>query len=148
MLVRHGEISDIAWLQEQLKLFSEFYDTKTELYDEGYSEIGIRTIIKDHVLLIAENKDGERLGFIAGFLTPHSFNPKIIVLSEVFWWVAEKYRGTSRAGLLLLKSFIEIGRERADWITMSLAAKSPVNDRILEKYGFELHERNFLLEMN
>lgn len=87
-----------------------------------------------------------RTGFIAGFLYPHFFNPDIVVLSELFWWVPEKFRN-GRSGLMLFKFFKEFGEERADQVIMTLEEESPVQPRFMTKRGFRAKERSFILEV-
>jgi hypothetical protein len=87
-----------------------------------------------------------RTGFIAGFLYPHFFNPDIVTLSELFWWVPEEYRGT-RSGLLLFKYFKEFGEERADQVIMTLEEETPVKPEFLTKKGFRVKEHSYLLEV-
>jgi hypothetical protein len=57
-----------------------------------------------------------------------------------------RYRGSS-AGARLLEAFIAYGKKNADCIVMTLQAKSPVDPRSLERKGFRLYERNFMLEV-
>lgn len=87
-----------------------------------------------------------RTGFIAGFLYPHFFNPEIMTLMEVFWWVAEPYR-QSRAGLKLFNQFLEFGKDRADQVIFTLEDNSPVKGSFLTKKGFRVKEHSFVLEV-
>ena len=144
--VREATYDDVPWLLEQLREFSRFFNSRLPLFpDDAAAEAGIRLMILDHVVIIAEDVEG-RAGFIAGFIGPHPFNPKIVVLNEAFWWVSQDRR-KSRAALLLLNAFKAEGRRYADWITMSLEADSPVNDSALTKRGFALKERSYIFEV-
>lgn len=144
--VRRATLDDIPWIVGELRKFSKFYDTHHSLFpgDEQTAE-KLAIILTNHVAFMAEN-DGNRAGFIMGVLIQHTFNSKIRVLSETFWWVADKYRGT-RAGLILLDEFVKTGRGLVDMITFALETKSPVKPKCLEKRGFHLHEQNYLLEV-
>jgi RimJ/RimL family protein N-acetyltransferase len=135
------------WLVAQLKLFSTFYGSVYQLFgDEGYSRQYISNLIHNHVVLIAD--DGSPAGLIAGYVSKHPYNPNINVLTEVFWWVEEKHRGSS-AGARLLRSFTDWGKANGmNWIQMSLIeGRSPVNPESLEKRGFKLYEKAFLMEV-
>ena len=148
--IRPGRPEDIDWLLGQLKNFSDFFGTKLSLFgaDEDYSRFVIQSFMSEpHVLLIAEKEDVGPIGFVAGIVTPHLFNPAIKVLAESFWWVDEAHRG-SRAGLMLLNDFIAWGKTRVDWITFALEEKSPVNEKALLKRGFRLQERSYLMEIS
>lgn len=145
-MVRPATTGDIPWLTEQLKLFSDFYDTRIPLFEsEGFVKDSLRKMVLDHVVLVAEKPEG-LIGFIGGFLMPHTFNPKITCLTETFWWVAEEHR-QSRAGYLLFKAFSNFGEENADWVLCTLEEKSPVNPNALLKRGYTLKERSFMMEV-
>lgn len=147
--VRPARESDLEWLLGQLKAFSRFFGTKTQLFEEedtDYARATIGAMVRDHFVLIAERADLTPLGFIAAWKTPHPFKPKLRVLSETFWWVSEEHRG-SRAALVLLNAFVEYGRENCDWVCIALEAHSPVNEKCLHKRGFRLQERSYLLEV-
>lgn len=145
--VRHARNDDIPWLLEQLRAFDQFFGAGRSLFpsDPLRAQHIVESLIFQHPFHVAlEGED--RVGFIAGILAPHPYNGAIRQLTEAFWWVAPEYRGT-RAGSLLLDAFIEEGKQRADWIVMTLEHDSPVHDRVLEKRGFKPKERSFLLEV-
>lgn len=146
--IRHGSPEDVAWLLGQLRAFSAFYGTRLPLFgeDEEHAKTVVGTMIRDHLVLVAVSDDGERQGFISGYVIAHPYNPQIRMLSESFWWVDPKFRGT-RAGLLLLANFTEWGKANVDWITCVLEDRSPVNGRSLERRGYRLNERCYLLEV-
>lgn len=146
MTVRAATIEDLDWIIEQVKRFAGFYGTRKSLVmDESYARNGLRSVIENHLVIIAE-KDGVRAGFIAGLFTPHMFNPSIRLLCELFWWVAEPFRNT-RAAYMLLKEYVRQGKEKSDWVTMCSIVNSPVNEKALERHGFKLMERSFLMEV-
>jgi RimJ/RimL family protein N-acetyltransferase len=147
IVVRKAETTDVDWLLPQLLRFSDFYGTKHSLFgDVDYARAALARMIENHLFIIAESKDVGPIGFIAGSLVLHPYNPKIKVLAENFWWVDEAHRGT-RAGAILLKVFMEYGKENADWINFTLEQHSPVNEKTLLKRGFRLQERTYLMEV-
>jgi hypothetical protein len=144
--VRKAVDSDLPFIVNELKEFSKFFDTKFSLFgSEEHAHNIMKSHIDNHVLLVAENGE-ELLGFIAGFISAHVFNPSIKVLHETFWWVPEKHRG-SRAGLLLLNEFTEIGKKVANWLVFTLEQNSPVNERCLTSRGFGLKEKQYIMEV-
>lgn len=147
MRVRRAQDADLDWLVGQLRAFSTFFGgARPLLEDEGYARFQLLAMIEGHLVLVAEREDGELLGFIAGFVGPHPYNPSLRVLSEAFWWVAEPHRG-GHVGAILLEAFVAWGRANVDWVTMALERGSPVKEDSLLRRGFRLQERNYLLEV-
>lgn len=145
--IRPATEGDLDWLICQLKSFSSYFGTKKSLFgDEEFARAGMQTMLTSHLVLIAESVIDGPVGFIAGVVTPHLFNPQIRVLAETFWWVAESRRG-SRASLLLLEEFIKWGKANADWVTFALEHRTPVKESSLIRRGFHLQEKSFLLEV-
>jgi hypothetical protein len=143
---RRATLDDIPWMLGELRNFSDFYQTKRRLFaDQEHVTTILTNLITNHFVCIAE-KESSPMGFIVGMVSGHVFNPTIRTLTELAWWVEEKSR-MSRAGLMLLNEFISFGKENADWINFSLEAHSPVKGDCLEKRGFSLKERNFILEV-
>jgi hypothetical protein len=145
--VRLANTDDIPWLVGECREFSKFFNTKKSLFPEHDTHAWdtLHTLIQGHPFFVAE-RDYMRIGFIAGALQPHAFNPDITVLTEIFWWVTEGARGT-RAGAMLFHEFLKYGKAHADWIIMTLEAHSPVRPDALERRGFHLHESSYLLEV-
>lgn len=145
MQIRHSTADDLDWLMTELKEFANFFGSKHSLFgEEQYWRDGLLMLMRDHLVLVAEDENG-LAGLIAGIKTPHLFNPKILVLSETFWWVSPQRR-TSRAGVLLLKAFMDYGKQNCDWTIITLEDESPINEKSLIKRGFRPKERSYLLE--
>lgn len=132
----------------QLREFAGSFGSSYSLWPGGPEAFAIlKQMIGAGVFFVAETTEGEGVGFILGHLAPHYFNPTLFVLSELAWWVDPAHRG-SRAGLLLLNAFIAEGERSAHWISFSLEAQSPVNERTLAKRGFRKYETAFLREVS
>jgi GNAT superfamily N-acetyltransferase len=146
LLIRQAESNDIDWILGQLREFSKFIETKYELYgEEQYSKDGLQMLISSHLFLIAE-KNSKRVGFVAGYLTPHLFNPTIKILNELFFWVIPEHRGEG-IGTILMNDYIDFGKKNAQWITFSFNRFTKVNEKSLLKRGFHLHESTYLQEI-
>lgn len=144
--IRRGDLKDIDWMVAQLKEFSRYYGSKRALFgDEAYARNGLVETIKKHLVLVAE-KDGAPVGFIAGLVSPHLYNPEIRILCELFWWVMPGHRG-GRASPMLLDAFVEWGKEHADWITFGTTEKTPIKESSLIRRGFHLQETSYLMEV-
>lgn len=148
LYIRRATDEDIPWLLEQLQSFSDFYGTKRPLMpsDPEVAAAVIRSLITSTEFFIADLPEVGPVGFIAGVLTPHVFNPELRVLAELLWWVVPAHRG-STTGARLLEHFTQFGRQHAHWVTMTLESASPIDDRVLQKRGFQPHERSLLLEV-
>lgn len=146
IVIRNAEARDVPWLLAELREFAEFYRKSWLLPD---SDDAAKAVIGSYVergpFFIAE-RDGSRVGLVAAFIGPHPFNPAITVLSELAWWVTPSSRATS-AGWRLFDTMIRYATNRAHKIVWSLLPHSPVDPASLEKRGFVLHERSFLLEV-
>ena len=138
-------MTDVEWLFAQCEEFARFYETRLSL--AGNPEHGknfLATLVEKHFIMIGET-DGVRSGFIAGFVSPHHFNPDIIQLTELLWWVPDEHRN-SGVGAKLFESFLAYGKENCDWVTFTLEQKSPVKDTFLLKRGFRPTEKAYTLE--
>ncbi len=158
--LRAAAAQDMDWLMVQLRAFDQFASYKRSLVeDDAHARLALKHLVENHVCIIAEGSTCEhvgdcpggtpclnRLGFIAGYRAPHPFNPKINVLNESFWWVSPEHRKT-RAGIMLLDQFTDIGKRLGDWVVMTLEHHSPVADRHLTKRGYVPREQTFLLEV-
>lgn len=146
MSIRRAGVEDLEWLIVELRKFAAFFGTKKSIFGpEEYVRSALALLIEKQIVFVAERIDVGPMGFVAGLLQPHTFNPEVTVLSELFWWVKEEHRG-SRAAAMLLKAFVNFGKANADWITFGLEVHSPVNANALVKRGFKLQERAFLME--
>jgi hypothetical protein len=137
----HDDHDDIPWLLAQLRVFDEFAGLDLMPDDETATGI-LLSLLAFHPFFVAE-QSGERIGFIAGALHPHPYNPRVIQLTETFWWVDERYRG-GRAGLALLDAFDAFGDAHAHQMVMTREVNSPINDRVLVRRGYRLHEMSYL----
>ncbi len=97
---------------------------------------------ESNTLFVAE-MDGEPVGVLGGLLVPNMFNPEIITLAEIFWYVVPDHR-KSRAGALLIKAFQKKAEELGVESTMSLLHSSDINYKSLERLGFLPIEVGFL----
>jgi N-acetylglutamate synthase-like GNAT family acetyltransferase len=146
-VIRSANLLDVPWLLEQLREFDRFFGAKKKLFpeDAAIAEKTLEGLITTQPFFIAADTNG-RTGFISGAVTQHPYNPELLVLWEMFWWVVPEHRGSS-AGARLLKHFIQYGIENeVDWIRMTLETGSPVNPASLERLGFKEFERGYLWE--
>lgn len=144
--IRHASPEDVDWLVARVEELARFYDTKRSLFKSPeHSKTVMLNIIAEHLVLIAE-RAGERLGFIAGYIIRHPWNPDLRMLVENFWWTIPEAR-KSRANVLLLDAFTAWGRRLVDNIVFNMPVHSPVSERAFDRRGYVLKERAYLLEV-
>lgn len=143
--VRRAYELECEWLYQECVEFAKKYPSRYNLAgNKEYALEFLKNLVSNHLVLIAES-EAERLGFIAGLVSNHHFNPDIKTLIEMLWWVRPEHREKG-AGALLFKEFINFGKENCDLITMTLEKESQVPDNYLEKHGFRLTEKAYLME--
>lgn len=146
--LRKLNLGDMEWICSELKTFSEQAGTKLPLMgDVAYIESLIQKFSEEHLFLIADSASMGPMGFLVGMFTPHLFNPKVRTAVLVVWWVSEKFRN-SRAGAMLLKRFIEIGKTKADWIILGTSLDCPVKEKTITNLGFTLKEKSYFMEVS
>lgn len=127
------EVAAISMLEDELK--------RPELVNREQLYYLTAQVMEAKTAFIVK-KDGENIGAIAAVPVPNLFNPKLVTMAELFWYVLPEHR-ESRAGAMLLKAFDDCAAESADEATMSLLPTSIVNTRSLEKRGFMFGEVGF-----
>jgi hypothetical protein len=83
--------------------------------------------------------DGKPVGALGSLLVPNMFNPEYEILIELFWYVLPEYRKT-RAGVMLLDAFDNLGDELNVERTLSLLTSSDINVHKMSKKGYLLKE--------
>jgi N-acetylglutamate synthase-like GNAT family acetyltransferase len=157
MAIRRATLHDLQWLLAQLRAFDQFFGARKTLIppDPAHAEAILLQLMDPDVgcFFLAERVDlvddellPTPLGFIAGLVSRHFFNPAITTLTELFWWVDPTHRGSS-AGARLLEAFTAYGQEHADWIVFTLETNSPVHPEALVRRGFVAKSQDFLLEV-
>lgn len=147
MKIRRAAHGDLDWIVKQMREFSSSYETKYRLFGhEEFVRAGVVRMLTEHVIFVAETDHGQPAGFIVGISLPHLFNPEIWTLTELFWWIDKKHRG-SRAAFALLQAFIDHGKKCANWVVLTMTSYSRLNEKTILKRGFRLQEKSFLLEV-
>lgn len=142
--IKKAEPCDVSWITQELKLFSQELKQKTKMFgSEEYVKQLVSKLVGEHLVLISF-EGNTPTGVVAGILSPHFFNPNMIALTELFWWVNPAYRG-SGSGKALLNAFIEHGNS-VDMIQMALEETSPIDGAVLTRRGFKKVETHYLKE--
>lgn len=143
MRIRNVQDDDAGFAMECAKDFVEYYPVDLA-WNEDHMYDFLSNIATNGVFLIAEGEDGERLGGILGFITPHFYDPSMIMLTELAWWVAPEHRNGT-VGLKLFKEFEKAGKERGcSAISMTSTVHTPELPKYFEKKGYSHVESNYV----
>lgn len=146
VFVRRGKVEDVPWMMDQLREFQVFFGSKKALFSKEFGAEKLKWFINNGLVFVAEKETKGQIGLIIGAITPHLFNPNVLVLAGLFWWVDPNHR-TTEAGHLLLREFVDWGKANVDWITFSLLDKTPVKESTLKRFGFRHLEACYLIEV-
>lgn len=146
LVIRLATHDDVPWLKQELRAFANWNGLRL-FGDEAHAEALLGQLIETQFVAVATRGD-DRLGLIAGVMSPHPFNPDIKMATELWWWVTPDARGSS-AGARLLDAFdLWANDSGADLVSFTLEAESPVNPRALERRGYRLMEYQFVREVS
>lgn len=123
------DVATKAMLEEELG--------KPQYYDPETIEVLVEKGIVEGTIWLAF-KDDEPVGMLGALASLNVFNKNLTCLTEVLWWVHKEHR-KSRAGTLLLASFMEAA-EHYDEATMSLLVGSQVRSEALTNRGYLMLE--------
>ena len=144
MQIRRGVDADIPWLLTQLRVFASHYPVALPIVGtDSYSETLLGTLMRDQYLSVATLDDGTPVGLIAGALVAHPYNPELLIVSELWWWVTPEARG-SRAGMMLLADLERWADAHDAPLSLTMETNTALNDRHLTKRGYVPVERQFI----
>lgn len=146
-VIRKAQSDDLGQIIVQLKRLESFVDMKHSLYSGNEdAELIIGQLIKNNYFLVAINESQDIIGLIAGLLSPHFLNKKIMTFIQLFWWVREDMRGTKIGGGLL-DLCVKYGKENADYLVFGLGPESTVDKNVLLSRGFKPGESHYVMEI-
>ncbi len=141
--VRRATTDDMEWMLKQCKDFMDYLRLPLK-WDEDYIREVVRMYMQDHhVILVLKNT--ERAGVVAAMESPHPFDPSTKIMTEILWWVPEEWRKT-RAGYILLGALEHIAETANALLVLSTEKHSPLNERTLNKRGYQLRELSYVKE--
>ena len=140
--IRRAGLVDGEAVMGLLLAFGEEYRAPYAPSDEGLKGILEQVLYKGECFVA--DSDGEIVGGIGGAYYRNTFNPGVMVLGELFWYVCPDWRGTQVGGRLFLE-YEKAGYEKSHGMTMTLLDSSdPRLDNSLKKRGFVVKERNYI----
>ena len=146
-MIRRASIFDMNFLIAAMVEYAD--EAGVQVLIEKQSEVHVREVFK--TILAGRGfilMDDERKGFLAATITPNMWNPAVLQLSEIAFWVDPAYRGGSVGGKLFL-AFNKIANEmlesgQVQLVTTSLRGDSPKLS--YPKYGYASQETTFIKE--
>lgn len=147
MIIRDATIEDIPFIVKEGSKFLTLHPANLQKdFDINHLLSLADNFIQNHVILIAEESN-ERLGMIAGLISPNPFNPNYIGLQEFIWWVREESRHTS-AAIKLYKAFEKKARLlEVDFISMVSTSYTPTLEKLYKKDNFIPVETAYIKEL-
>lgn len=99
------------------------------------------------VCLIAEDTDHNLQGFLISAKNPDVWQPKIIRLQELLWWVRPDVRSTNIGGRLLVKykQQAESMKSAGEIFSYSIGRANTTKDIDFSKLGFEFYESQYII---
>jgi RimJ/RimL family protein N-acetyltransferase len=145
MKIRKATREDLWWLLENGMEMLKIIDPN-KVPNAVYLNNFVIGLLENGILFVAE-KDGKITGMIGGVKHPNIYFPEDIDLTELFWWIPEKYRKT-RASYMLMKSFTAYGKqEKVARIILSVLSETQLNADALEKRGYKFREAAYVMEV-
>jgi hypothetical protein len=101
-------------------------------------------VIDHGVIIVAEDPNGELIGFLAGMLCPVWCAPEFKVATELAWWMKPGNRNGMTAIRMLrqFESWAE-GQDAAQVIVSSIPAISKKVGNLYGKLGYQLVENSY-----
>lgn len=98
------------------------------------------------VCLIAEHNN-DLQGFLISAKNPDVWQPKILRLQELLWWVRPDVRDSSIGGRLLVKykQQAEIKKSAGEIFSYSIGRAKTTKDIDFSKLGFEFYESQYII---
>jgi hypothetical protein len=144
-MIRVARVQDLPWFLTEAAKFIEYHPSLKNA-DEGYLAEVLTKIIEEGLCLVAvEGMD--IIGTIGGIVFPNYFDPSLVQLTELFWWVEEEHRG-KKDSLRLFKLFeSEAKMFGATQVIMTTTSHTPHLKKIFERSGYSEHECSYVKEL-
>ena len=143
-MIRQAREDDLLRIVEMsAQFYPHTYYIKISPFDTESVSILASSLIDNGVMLVAE-VEGKVVGMVGLVPAPFIFNPSIVGVYEVIWWVEPEYQGQG-VGRDLLRVIEPIAKEKgASYIHMVCMADSPIQAAALYiKEGYDHTEMSF-----
>jgi len=149
-MIRHITRFDYPKIHEAMKLFRTESKRQSHMstdYDLTHVNRVLDYCRLSGVCLIAEDQDLNLQGFLISAKNPDLWQPKILRLQELLWWVRPDVRGTSVGGRLLIKykQCAEDKKSRGEIFSYTIGRANTTKDIDFKKQGFEFYESMYII---
>jgi GNAT superfamily N-acetyltransferase len=138
---RSDELYRLVEMSAQFYPHTHYF--KIASFDTEYVSVLIQSLIDSGVMLVSE-EDNKLVGMVGLVPAPFPFNPSVVGIYEMIWWVEPEYQGHG-TGRALLRAIDPIAKEMgASYIHMVCMANSPIQAAALYiEEGYEHTEMSF-----
>jgi N-acetylglutamate synthase-like GNAT family acetyltransferase len=147
-MIRQANRFDEPQIIEMLKHFRDNAPIKQMKECDNTQHIStlIHHILVGRGILLVAEENNVLVGMIVGYISASLWDPKLLVLNELAFWVEPEHRG-STAGYRLLKKYNELAQElvknkRITLYTMTKMVNSP--DLDYGRFGYKKVEEHWV----
>lgn len=130
----------VSYITEVIDKFTK----QIGIMDPGKPEEVLALLGQLNTIVVGEPNKGAILGVVA----PHPFNPRVLIATELFWYVEPEYRA-SKFSVNLVKQFEDKAKECGARFVFMMAIEHS-NDmaiRLYPKLGYNKLETTFIKEI-
>lgn len=141
-MIRRARVDDLNELMTYGREFIAYHPAKLK-WNPRHIRALLQDMIANHVVLV-ESEGGVIRGAIGGQVHSNLFDPTEKHLTELFWWVGEKYR-KGKVGMELFNAFEEVGSIlKVSSVVMTTTSLTPILGKIYERRGYENFESTYM----
>lgn len=146
MIIRKATHDDIPRIVEMAERFYASTDYPAIGPASKASLAGLAIItMESGVMLVAQTDHGEVIGMACLFIEPFTFNPSILVASELAWWIEPEHRGGALAGRMMRAIENECHGMDVNVIRMATLRNSPPQAAaIYERMGYAQSDSHYM----
>lgn len=135
-------VTEIKTYSDVAEFAYEIGPSLGDLYDFEFSDFDFHHYARSHLLWICR-RNSKPVGMMMARLYPSIWDVKTLVLFQDSLFCK---KSSGKAAYLLLKTFIDFGRDNANLVFTCRAKHTNVKVKSLERLGFTKTEELFLLE--
>lgn len=147
-MIRHANKFDMDCIVRMLKAYRDNAPTQflRDANNQEHIEKMLVNILAGAGFILLAIKEDEPVGMVIAAQHPNIWNPEVMQVSEIAFWIDEEHRG-GKFAYRLLHAYIQQCEEwkqekHIDFFSLSKMVNSP--DLSYEKFGFEKLEETWI----